>query len=68
MAEQPVMITRALLDLLQKVRERVCLIVAVFHKSNAEGSAVCDDIVHRPIDLAQISPCFSVFRLRRHLL
>ena len=27
-----------------------------------------DNIVHRPIDLGQISPCFSVFRLRRHLL
>lgn len=48
--------------------ERVCLIVAVFHESNAGGSAVRDNIVHRPIDLGQIFPCFSVLLFRRHLL
>ena len=34
MAEQPVVIMCSLLDLLQKICERVCLIVAVFHESN----------------------------------
>ena len=58
----------SLLDLLQEICERVCLIVAVFHESNAGGSAVRDNIVHRPIDLSQIFPCFSVLLLRRHLL
>ena len=54
MAEQPVVIMCSLLDLLQEICERVCLIVAVFHESNAGGSAVRDNIVHRPIDLGQI--------------
>lgn len=44
MAEQPVVIMRSLLDLLQEICERACLIVAVFHESNAGGSAVRDII------------------------
>ena len=55
----------SLLDLLQEICERVCLIVAVFHESNAGGSAVRDNIVHRPIDLGQIFPCFSRSEERR---
>jgi len=54
MAEQPVVIMCSLLDLLQEICERVCLIVSVFHESNAGGSAVRDNIVHRPIDLIRI--------------
>jgi len=68
MAEQPVVICCSFPDLLQKVREPVRLVVAASHEGDAGGGAVGDDVVHRPADRVEVSPCLGVFFIGGQLL
>ena len=67
-AEQPVVIFCSLLYLLQEVREPIRLVVAAPCEGNAGGSAVGDDVVHRPADRVEVSPRLCVFFIGRQLL
>ena len=68
MAEQPVVICCSFPDLLQEVREPVRLVVAASHEGDAGGGAVGDDVVHRPADRVEVSPCLGVFFIGGQLL
>ena len=68
MAEQPVVVFRSFFDLLQEIREPVRLVVAAPHEGDAGGSAVGDDVVHRPADRVEVSPCLGVFFIGGQLL
>ena len=61
MTEQPVVVFRSFFDLLQEIREPVRLVVAAPHEGDAGGSAVGDDVVHRPADRVEASPRLGVF-------
>ena len=60
MSEQPVMEICSFLNILQEVRESVRLVVAAPHEGDAGGSTVSDDVVHRPVDRVEVSPCLGV--------
>ena len=68
MTEQPVVVFRSFFDLLQEIREPVRLVVAAPHEGDAGGSAVGDDVVHRPADRVEVSPCLGVFFIGGKLL
>ena len=64
MAEQPAVVFCSFPYLLQEVCEPVRLVVAAPHEGDAGGSAVGDDVVHRPAVGVQVSSGLCIFLLR----